>query len=99
MRRIKIKPNERKGPVRMEVNLQNTSRGQVQKIKYFPSTDKTSAVESREEIIESNTDTGQAYADFADQCDDPEPLHKRTKGKVRQNCFYFASHSKEIDSE
>lgn len=99
MHRIKIKPNQRKGPVRMEVTLQNTSRGQVQKVKYFPSTDRTSAVESREETLEANTDPGQAYAEFGDQGDDSVPLHKRTKGKVRRNCLYFASHSKEIDTE
>jgi hypothetical protein len=83
----------------MEVTLQNTSRGQVQKIKYFASTDRTSTVESREENIESSMDTGQAYTEFADQCGDSVPLHRKTKGKVRQNCFRLPHHSKEIDTE
>jgi hypothetical protein len=99
MHHIKIKLNQHKGPVRMEVTLQNTSHGQVQRFKYFPSTDGTSAVDSREEIKETSTDTGQASALFVDQCDDSVPLHKRTKGKVRGNSFYLASNSKEVDTE
>ena len=81
MHRFKIKPNERKGPVRMEVSLQNTSRGQVQRIKYFSSTDKTSSVEARQEDNESCMDTGQAYAEV-EEADESVPLHKRTKGKA-----------------
>lgn len=100
MHRIKIKPKERKGPVRMEVTLQNTSRGQVQKFKYFPSTDRTSTVESTEENIDSGLDTGQAFAEFVDQHEESVPLHKRTKGKVRQLFLFSLSlKKKEIDTE
>ena len=95
MNRIKIKPNDRKGPVRMDITLQNTSRGQVQRFKYFPSTERTSAVESREENMESTIDTQHAYADFADQCDESASMHKRSTGKVRDNYFDFACDLKE----
>ena len=81
MHRFKIKPNQRKGPVRMEVTLQNTSRGQVQKIKYFSSGEKTSTAEARDDNIESLMDMGQADAEV-DEADESVPLHKRTKGKV-----------------
>ena len=73
----------------MEVTLQNTSRGQVQKFKYFPSTDRTSAVESREANMESAMDIDQAYADVVHEADEPLPLHKRMKGKVCQDVFLF----------
>jgi len=89
MHRLKIKPNDRKGPVRMDITLQNTSRGQVQRFKYFPSTEKASAGEPREENIKSIIDTEQAYAGFVDQFDESVPLHKRTTGKVRNNHFFF----------
>ena len=60
MHQFKIKPNEQNGPVRMEVTLQNTYCGQVQRIKYFSSTDKTSSVEVRQDDIQSSMDMGQA---------------------------------------
>ena len=93
MHRINIKPKERKGPVRMEVTLQNTSRGQVQRFKYFPSSDKTSGLELREENIESTVDTGQAYAEL-DQVEESVPLHRRTKGKVSYCQVYFVCDSR-----
>jgi len=71
----------------MEVTLQNTSCGQVQKFKYFPTTDRTSTMDTREENIESNINGGQAYTEFADKVDESVPLHRRTTGKVSQDCF------------
>ena len=46
MHRIRIKPNERKGAVRVEATLHNTSHGEVQRFKYFPSSDKSCSLES-----------------------------------------------------
>lgn len=93
MHRIKIKPNERKGPVRVEVALQNTSRGQVQRFKYFSSPEKTS-LEARAENIAEDNDATPAYAEPVDQMEHTIPLHKRTTGKVRNNLFHVAGSSK-----
>ena len=93
MHRIRIKPNERKGPVRVEATLHNTSRGEVQRFKYFPSPNKAGSLESTAKDGGLDIHTTQSDTELVDQYDDPIPLHKRTKGKVSQKAFHVASSS------
>ena len=91
MHQIKIKPNERKGPVRVDVTLHNTSHGQVQRFKYFPSPDKKTSVPSRAEDTDPDIYITQTSSE---PLDETIPLHKRTKGKVSNTLFHLACASK-----
>ena len=91
MHQIRIKPNEQRGPVRVEATLHNTSRGEVQRFKYFPSPDKSSSLESTAKDDGLDIHTTQSDTELVDQYDEPIPLHNWTKGKVSQKSFHIAS--------
>ena len=77
----------------MEATLHNTSRGEVQRFKYFPSSDKSCSLESTAKDIGLDIHATPSDTELVDHYEEPIALHKRTTGKVSRICFHVASSS------